>query len=166
MTIDRLLAAAQRARADPLDSGRNLVFQQIMRQLKPTASAIFSSCDVGTQSWKASIPGFGATDAGGPFRDSITEMIEELQTTASPLFCSCANGREAQGDNRHKFVLRSQSQAKVHPEARGMFFFLGQLMGMAIRTSILLPLDLPSMFWKKLCGQPITAKDVSSVDLG
>ena len=38
--------------------------------------------------------------------------------------------------------------------------FLGRLMGIAMRTNILMPLDLPSAFWRPLVGLPLTRQDL------
>lgn len=34
-----------------------------------------------------------------------------------------------------------------------MYFFVGQIMGVAVRTRNLLSLDLPSIVWKQLAGK-------------
>ncbi len=49
--------------------------------------------------------------------------------------------------------------------AIAMFEFVGKLMGMALRTKELLPLDLPSMVWKPLVGLPVTDSDLEEVDV-
>ncbi len=36
--------------------------------------------------------------------------------------------------------------------------------GIALRTRITLALDLPSMFWKELCGEAVTRADIEAVD--
>ncbi len=46
-----------------------------------------------------------------------------------------------------------------------MFKFLGKLMGIAIRNQEYLPLDLPSLVWKKLVGDVVTEEDLAGVDL-
>jgi hypothetical protein len=40
---------------------------------------------------------------------------------------------------------------------------LGLLMGCAIRTRALMPLSLPSLFWKPLVGLPVTLTDLEAV---
>jgi hypothetical protein len=45
-----------------------------------------------------------------------------------------------------------------------MFEFVGRLMGTALRTSILLPLDLPTLFWKQLVNEAVTVDDLRQID--
>ena len=166
--IDRLGAAAVREKGNPLDRSNMLVFQQVHQQLRSQAAKLFGSLELGGQAWKANLSNFGAMDAGGPFRDSVSELCFELQSPASPLFVPCPNARTPDSEkagNRHKFVLRSNNSAAPAPNARAQYYFFGQLMGMAVRSGVLLPIDLPSLFWKKLAGHPVDIEDVGAVDL-
>jgi len=45
-----------------------------------------------------------------------------------------------------------------------MYRFLGQLMGMSIRTGVLLTLDLPAFVWKPLVGALINREDLRAID--
>lgn len=45
-----------------------------------------------------------------------------------------------------------------------MLEFLGQLLGIAVRTCNPLALDLPAFFWKPLIGAPLTRQDLEQVD--
>jgi len=45
-----------------------------------------------------------------------------------------------------------------------LYRFFGKVIGMAIRSNIPLPLDLPSTFWKPLVGDTITYSDIEGVD--
>jgi hypothetical protein len=45
-----------------------------------------------------------------------------------------------------------------------LFTFLGKLLGMALRTRVILSLDLPSMFWKQLCDHAVTRADLRRID--
>jgi len=78
-----------------------------------------------------------------------------------PLFILCPNGREGVGQNRDKYVPRPSATKPLH---LSMFEFLGQLMGLAIRTTELLNLDLPSIVWKSLVNDEITESDVLGID--
>ena len=52
------------------------------------------------------------------------------------------------------------------PDSLAMFEFLGQLMGIAIRTKCPLELSLPSLVWKPLVGDMVGFTDVEDVDEG
>eukprot|EP00455_Lapot_gusevi_P053294 TRINITY_DN828_c0_g1_i5.p1 TRINITY_DN828_c0_g1~~TRINITY_DN828_c0_g1_i5.p1 ORF type:complete len:366 (+),score=177.15 TRINITY_DN828_c0_g1_i5:90-1100(+) len=95
-------------------------------------------------------------------------MALELHSPAVPLFVPCPNAQSDAGENRDKWVPRTLPPAeKVNERALRLqgYEFLGQLMGLAIRTQNLLPLNLPSLVWKQLVCDPITLDDVKAVDL-
>lgn len=74
----------------------------------------------------------------------------------------CPNGRENIGENREKFIpnVCAHSQAHYH-----LFEFVGKLMGICtLDNNRALPLNLPSIIWKSLCGDVIEASDVRAVD--
>eukprot|EP00466_Bigelowiella_natans_P014826 jgi/Bigna1/51607/estExt_Genewise1Plus.C_20019 len=111
--------------------------------------------------WKTEFAGEGGIDAGGLYRELIFVMCQELQSPQLPLFILCPNGREQIGQNRHKWV---PNPSAVEPLHLSMYEFLGKLMGLAIRTTSLLSLDLPSIVWKPLIGAEIEESDVVAID--
>jgi len=77
------------------------------------------------------------------------------------MFLPSPNNKFKKGDFRHKFV--------VHPTSKSSFYlklykFLGLMMGCSVRTGTQLTLDLPTMFWKQLVGQPIAISDLYEID--
>lgn len=126
-------------------------------------------------------------DAGGLYRESIDMMCQELMSSTAPLFIPCPNAREDMGENRDKYVPRPTATRPLHLQ---MFTFVGmycagslpvcgslpglhtaeaslatgKLFGLALRTKVLLKLNLPSIVWKVgvacpalsslLCAQP------------
>jgi E3 ubiquitin-protein ligase HERC2 len=99
--------------------------------------------------WEVNYVGMRATDAGGPYRDSVERICSELQSPALPLFIRCPNGRTDSGENRDRFVPRPDSTGALHIS---LYELVGQLMGMAIRSRNLLNLNLPAICWKVLCA--------------
>jgi len=102
-----------------------------------------------------------STDAGGPYRDSITSMCNELQSPGLPLFMKCPNGRTEAGENRDRFVPLPSSNSPFHGQ---LYEFVGQLLGLAIRSKNLLNLNFPSIVWKPLVNDVITDADVTAID--
>jgi len=98
---------------------------------------------------------------GGPYRQFFTDVSKELQSNLLPLFTKCPNSVSGVGDNLDKFVLTPSATSIVHYR---MLKFLGQLMGMAIRTGVLLSLDLTPFFWKPLTGEQPTLSDLKGID--
>lgn len=114
------------------------------------------------RAFTANMVGFRSTDAGGPYRDVIEQMCRELQSPALPLFIVCPNGRSEMGENRDRYVPRPDAALPLHAS---LYEFLGQLMGLAIRTKNLLNLNFPSMVWKLLVGDVVTDQDVRAIDV-
>lgn len=104
--------------------------------------------------------GEGGIDAGGLYRDAMTQISQELQSPHIPLFVPCPNARHGVGVTLDKFLPNPTCPDAFLP----YFTFIGKLMGVAIRTRTPLELDLPSLVWKPLVGQSLDASDVAAVD--
>lgn len=126
-------------------------------------------------SFEVKFRGEHAVGEGGPYRQFFSDACRELTevhgdavggggsatTQTLPLLVQCANQQVGVGDNRDKFVPRPCSDS---PNELAMFEFLGRLMGIAVRTNILMPLDLPSFFWKQVVGTPVSRVDLEGID--
>jgi other hect domain ubiquitin protein ligase E3 len=99
----------------------------------------------------------------GPYRQFFTDVSKELEDIKPllPLIIPCPNAVSSLGKNQDKFVLCSSSNQKSHLE---LFKFLGQMMAMAIRTSVVLPLGLHTGVWKRLVGFPAERQDLIDQD--
>ena len=67
-----------------------------------------------------------------------------------PLFVPSANTKDEWGEFRGCWV---PSPSRTSPEDIARYVVFGRLIGSAMRTGILLALDLPLPFWKLLCGE-------------
>jgi len=103
-----------------------------------------------------------SSDAGGPYRVSIHDFCEELQSKLLPLFIPCPNQVSNIGLNREKWIPNPTATSSLYLQ---MYEFLGKLMGAAMRSGNLLDLDLPSIVWKGLCSQTIEPDDVLAIDI-
>lgn len=97
---------------------------------------------------------------GGPYRQFFTDVSKELQG-ALPLFIPCPNAQGALGENRDKWIPNPSADSS---NQIAMFEFVGRLMGLSIRTGVLLPMDLPTFFWKQVVGLPAEAADLRAID--
>jgi len=126
------------------------------------------------RAFKLKLVGEGVDDYGGPYRQAFEVICDELQNDTEwpdarhracllPLFIPCPNRYSAVGDvGRDKFTLNPSARS---PSLLRRFEFLGKLIGTAVRHGLLLGLDLPQMFWRKLVGLPITRKHLEEVDV-
>jgi len=97
---------------------------------------------------------------GGPYRQFFTDIAKELAEVL-PLLVPCPNAQSKIGNNRDKFLITPSSNSSTYLK---MYRFLGQLMGMAMRTGVMLAIDLPSFFWKPLVGTTPTSQDIRDID--
>eukprot|EP01122_Echinamoeba_exundans_P001572 TRINITY_DN115_c0_g1_i2.p1 TRINITY_DN115_c0_g1~~TRINITY_DN115_c0_g1_i2.p1 ORF type:complete len:3572 (-),score=989.42 TRINITY_DN115_c0_g1_i2:58-10773(-) len=169
--IDRLRLASRKEGADPAQLYgtedallKNTAFGIAFRQLRQTDSALFrQKKPPGTEphfSLKVDFKGEHVEGEGGPYRQFFTDVSKEL-TKVLPLLIPCPNAQAKVGRNRDKFIVAPSCNSRGHLR---MFRFLGQLMGMAIRTGVMLTVDLPSFFWKPLVEQPLTLADLRDID--
>ena len=119
------------------------------------------------RAFECKMAGMNAIDAGGPYREVLERMCEELQSSVLPLFVPSANARAAVGDGRDRHVPAAlPASAAARALRLAAYQFVGQLMGLAIRSQNLLPLNLPSIVWKQLTGgEAPTADDVRAIDV-
>ena len=105
--------------------------------------------------------GEGSDDYGGPFRDMITNLANELQSHALPLLVKTANNRNSHGENRDCWTINGSSTSPTHIQ---LFKTLGYFLGFSARTKAPLDLNLAPSFWKKLLGVPLVEDDLKDFD--
>jgi len=129
---------------------------QAFRQKKPHDTSPHFSI-------KVDFEGENVQGDGGPYRQFFTDVSKELhnQLIPIPLLTPCPNGVSNIGNNQDKYVLIPNANERIHLK---LLTFLGQLMGMAIRTGVLLTLDFSNFTWKPLIGVPPDLSDLKSID--
>ena len=78
-----------------------------------------------------------------------------------PLFAESPNGVNSVGLHREKRVLNPAATLPLHLE---MYKFVGVLMGMALRSKFVLPLDLCPGVWKLIIGDELCEEDLEAAD--
>jgi hypothetical protein len=111
--------------------------------------------------WRANFVGEGSIDAGGPFRDSLSNICDELESEFLPLLVKTPNNRNVHGFNRECYLPNGESNNPSHHE---LFKFLGNILGFAIRTQSPLNLHFPPIFWKQVLGETPTYDDLKGFD--
>lgn len=143
------------------NEGKSTIFGQIFQLLRRDNFVSFKKNKVDSKVFNVKIAGEGAQDAGGPFRDCITNMCSELQSHALPLLIKSQNNKNNHGQFRECWIPNPASRSPTHIE---LFTFFGVMLGWAIRTTSSLQLDLPPIFWKKIIGQEINEWDLKQID--
>ena len=152
MVINRFKATRSRAKAEAEHSGVGTIFVQLQEQLGRLKTRALLRHD---KAFKVALVGESADDHGGPYREVMVEVVNELQSDALPLFIRCPNGVNGVGEHRDAFVPNPSAASNVHMD---WFYFLGQLLGLALRQKeTQLGLTLPSAVWKQLVAEPVCA---------
>jgi hypothetical protein len=108
--------------------------------------------------------GEGASDCGGPMRDALTNVCDELMSTVLPLLIPTANYISKVEPNPESFKL---NPAATEPFVLKKYAFLGYFIGWSLRNICGLGIDLVPSFWRRLCGGPdytYTMEDLHAMD--
>jgi len=112
------------------------------------------------RAFRVTFAGEGADDYGGPYREVFSHLCAELESSILTLFIPVPNAKQQSGSNRDCFLLNP----KRKDDDLKYYRFLGQIIGIAIRSNIPLPLHLTSIFWKFILGQTVDRLDLISFD--
>ncbi|TKC45648.1 hypothetical protein EI555_003324, partial [Monodon monoceros] len=97
----------------------------------------------------------------GSFRHFLWQVCKELQSSSLSLLLLCPSS--AVNKNKGKYLL---TPSPITYGEEQLLHFLGQLLGIAIRADVPLPLDLLPSFWKTLVGEPLDPdQDLQEADI-
>eukprot|EP00455_Lapot_gusevi_P053295 TRINITY_DN828_c0_g1_i6.p1 TRINITY_DN828_c0_g1~~TRINITY_DN828_c0_g1_i6.p1 ORF type:complete len:913 (+),score=475.06 TRINITY_DN828_c0_g1_i6:344-2740(+) len=165
--VNVLLASELAARKKVDNKLKHSLFGQVFQELR-ARDPRYLRVELDARAWSIKMVGLNAIDAGGPYREVMDKMCNELMSSFVPLFVLCPNAQAEAGDNRDKWVPKSLPPVEKSSERAlrlSAYEFLGQLMGLAIRSQNLLPLSLPPLVWKLLVGESLVLEDIRAVDL-
>ncbi|NWS61129.1 HECD4 ligase, partial [Chunga burmeisteri] len=153
--------AAPEITLDPLEivggeirSSENSYFCQAARQLAcvPSSQLCVKLASGGDPTYAFNIRFTGEEVHGtsGSFRHFLWQVCKELQSSSLSLLLLCPSS--AVNKNKGKYIL---TPSPITYAEEQLFHFFGQLLGIAIRADVPLPLDLLPSFWKTLVGEPL-----------
>jgi len=146
------------------DHDLHTMFYQAYEQLHDNAHVTFRQSN--SQLWLAQYLAMHSTDQGGPYRDSISCMCSDLNSTRLSLFILCPNGRTNSGLNRDRWIPNVYPvNQPISNQVKKQYRFVGQLIGMAIRKKHYLDLKFPTLLWKQLVREPVTIEDIEAIDV-
>ncbi|XP_059677927.1 E3 ubiquitin-protein ligase HECTD3-like [Gavia stellata] len=166
--INRHLAREHRVNPALDPSCRNTVFTQLYKGLRSSKNN--QPLDYRwplsySQWWECEFIMEGIVDNGGGFRDSLSDVSEELCPSSGdvpvplPFFVRTSNQGNSSSDSRDMYV--PNPSCKDFPK----YEWIGQLMGAALRSKEFLILALPALVWKQLVGEEVSwSKDFAAVD--
>lgn len=111
------------------------------------------------RTFKVEFHGEKAADNGGPYRELFNAICGELESEALPLLIPSPN-------NQFGGELANQGKWLINPACKQnhLYKVFGRLIGISLRCKILLPLNLPSIIWKKLVNETVTLSDFEAID--
>ena len=97
--------------------------------------------------WSVRLRGERATDAGGPYRETVSHMFADLQSKEFDLFVLTPNS-DLQAEST-KLYVPNPTRAAIEAD-KDMFRFVGFMMGYGIVNSCPVPIDLPRFVMRKI----------------
>ncbi|KAG5493013.1 hypothetical protein JKF63_01594 [Porcisia hertigi] len=135
------------------------VFGQLYLQLQQATTDTFFVSPIFT----VKLAGFGSTDAGGPYRDVLSQLATEImtmhpskQSQMNPLFVNCGRGDVTA--IMPNVALLNSAQTPL------MLEFFGKLLASFFLTQDMLAVELPPLFWKLMLNEEATIKDLATLD--
>lgn len=156
------IKAAKFYESNTVDSmGISTVFGQLFQKMKKYPIKNYLS-QPENRLFVVTLLGEGSTDYGGPYRDVLTTICDELQSKYLDLFIRTPNHKNDIGLLRDKWIPNPSAKKAVHQD---MYFFIGCMLGHAISSGHLLSLNLHPLVWNKILS-PNTGVfgDFESVD--
>ncbi|NXE08169.1 HECD3 ligase, partial [Lophotis ruficrista] len=164
--INRHLAREHRANPTLDPSCKNTVFTQVRPLWMCMGLLLLRRWPLSyNQWWECEFITEGIIDNGGGFRDSLSDVSEELCPSSGdvpvplPFFVRSSNQSNSSSNTRDMYV--PNPSCKDFPK----YEWIGQLMGAALRSKEFLILALPALVWKQLAGEEVSwSKDFAAVD--
>jgi hypothetical protein len=100
--------------------------------------------------------GEGVDDHGGPYRAIFQAAVVE-EPPLIGLVKPCVNEADSKSMNRDKVVFDATKAPKY-------FHFLGKLVGLAVRHSLMVPLNFPELIWKPMVGLRVDRRDLAGIN--
>jgi E3 ubiquitin-protein ligase HECTD3 len=159
INIDRPLAFAYRGKVDLDPKYQNTIFMQIYNKINTQHEDMtFRWTKERDQWWECKFIGEGIIDQGGGFRDSLSDISEELcpNTTVDvpvplPFFIRSPNQFNSDS-NTFKDTFIPNPACQLFSE----YEFIGKLMGACLRSKENLALYLAPTFWKKISEEKMS----------
>ena len=138
-------------------------FAQLFREVsKIDTNLLRSPLDKKGRLFAIKYKGEQGVDFGGLYREVMERAVEDLFSDRIDLFLPCPNSRAEEGSNEEKYLPNPKYRHSV--EAMDMYMFVGNLIGISLRTKQQQAFELPSMIWKVLIGSQPDQEDLESVD--
>lgn len=99
-------------------------------------------------------------DYGGLYRDSLNKVASCMWHDSFSLFKRVPNAGDKHGLNQETFMPNST----YGKSSKDLFIFVGQILGLSIRTKGYFDVRFPPCFYKLLSGAPLNLYDLATID--
>lgn len=131
-------------------------------------SKIYDNCDApyrfrrkGEKPWRVCFTGESGIDVGGPARELVYEASIDVITPECGLFIKVPNARNNIGENREYIIPISKPGFE---KAKKCYKFVGVLLGICIRTSIVQDFSFAPFVWNYLGNEEVKIEDIYEID--
>lgn len=121
----------------------------------------FRTKELDGRCYKIKFLGEGSIDAGGPFRDSLVNIVQEMEEGVVPLLIKSPNNRNDHGTNRDCYLLDPSSNSPAHLE---MYKYIGGFIAFGLLSKSPVPFNFAPTVWKQLLGERMNLADLESID--
>jgi len=111
--------------------------------------------------FSAKLIGYSAIDAGGPYREILSQIGRDLMSPLVPLFIQTPNNRSQTGQCREAYIPNPACTNDFHMQ---QYEVVGKLIGAVLPSSDVLELHFPPLVWKRLASERLTWQDLIAVD--
>ena len=137
------------------------VFGQLFQIFKDINGKEFLK-DKGQKLFRVNLGAEGGIDEGGPYREILSDICNDLQSDYIELFIKTPNNKNDIGELRDKYIINPDCDNINHKKA---FEFIGKLMGLSISSEDALNFNLHPLIWKSLLENKVTFNDYKTIDL-
>lgn len=160
LVISRSRASKFASKGECDNEGRWSVFGQAFRRIHGMAPSVLRRSN---QIWDTIFAGERAQDAGGPYREAWTAIVQDLMSPCLPLLKPSPNNVSNAGYFSECFIINPDvAMVPIHME---MLIFLGKMMGSAARSKSYLDIILAPVVWKLILNEEVSFNDMKTVDL-
>ena len=137
------------------------IFGQLFNVFKDTEGITFL-IEKGKNLFRVNLKNERAIDAGGPYREILSDICIELQSEYIELFIKTPNNKNDIGELRDKYILNPNCDNINQTRA---YEFIGKIMILAISSGETLNFNLHPIVWKSLLENSISFKEYETIDL-
>jgi hypothetical protein len=106
-----------------------------------------------------------SVDVGGPYREVLTQILVDMERDG--VLVPTSNNRDKVGTFQDRLIPNPHIKkiAGGSMKLEYSYVFVGQIIGIALRTNNPIVLNMPPLIWKLLVGQEVDREDLRALDI-